>query len=69
MATVPSMPGGPRTPKSGHHPETTKDQLRKDRIHAAITVVVLIAVFAFAVWLASIVPESGNIEMQHWVMP
>jgi len=68
MATAPNMPGGPK-PGSGHHPEASKEQLHKDRVHAAITVLVLIGVFAFAVWLASIVPQTGNLEMHHYVMP
>ncbi|MBN2474111.1 MAG: hypothetical protein JXB62_05865 [Pirellulales bacterium] len=66
MATVPQTPHK-STPQQPEKHVISKEQLRKDRIHAAITVVLLLAAFALVAWLASLAPAPQTYDYQPWL--
>jgi len=66
MATVPKTPQKATPHEPEHHP-ISKEQLRRERIHAAITVLLLVAAFALVVWLASMSPAPESVDYQPWL--
>ena len=68
MLTVPRVSHGPKPPKREHE-HSGKDQLHYDRIHALITLLVLIAMFALMFWLAAVNPTHEAIDYGEWMMP
>ena len=66
MATVPRMPQK-SSPRKPGHPPVGKEQLRRDRIHAVITVLLLVAAFALVALLAGLAPTAESVDYRPWL--
>ena len=62
MATVPNHPSHVPTAGSGTE---DREQLRKDRVYFAIAFLVVVAIFALAVWLSGVNPSTEGTEFMY----
>ena len=62
MATVPK--NSPQAPSSGSGAED-RDQLRKDRVYFVIAFLVVVAIFALAVWLSGVNPSTEGTDFMY----
>lgn len=66
MATAGKIPEK-SSPHKTEFQTASKEQLHRERVHATITVLLLMAAFALVVWLASLAPPPVNYDYQPWM--
>lgn len=67
MATAPQTFRGTGSPGPGRNPQD-KQQLRRDRIVAAVVLVLFAVLMGLMIWLASL-GGGEAIDYEYWMMP